>query len=161
MYVQAMATACHKQARCRSPPSLMQHSGYAPAKCNCKCNCNCNRHLMVIARGLGSPGDAQSGFACVLSSVWGERNPAHSGLCLGPGPGWRSLAPHGGLSGHKKVVSGSDFTFLESILEFWWPTGKFNFLSFDHILVPQGGSQGSPGGAKSGFLCVLSSVWGE
>ena len=119
MYVQAMATACHKQARCRSPPSLMQHSGYAPAKCNCKCNCNCNRHLMVIARGLGSPGDAQSGFACVLSSVWGERNPAHSGLCLGPGPGWRSLAPHGGFSGHKKVVSGPDFTF-------WGP-----FWSFD------------------------------
>ena len=109
----------------------------------------------------GSPGGAKTGCPCVLSFVWSERNPAHSSFCLGPGAGWPSLAPHGRLSGHEKVVPGSDSTFLGSILEFCWHMGKFIFLSFDHILVPQGRSQGSPGGAKSGFLCVLSSVWGE
>ena len=80
--------------------------------------------------GQGSPGGATSVCPCVLSSLWSDRNPVHSGFCLGPGADGRDLAPQDGLSGPEKVVSGSDFTFLRSILKFWWHTGKVDFRFF-------------------------------
>ena len=53
-----------------------------------------------------SPGGVQSGFLCVFISIWSERNSAQSGFCPGPGAGRHRLAPHGGLSGHKKPSLG-------------------------------------------------------
>ena len=88
----------------------------------------------------GVPGGVRSGFRRVLSSVWSERNPLLSGECLGPGAVGRSLAPHCGLSGHKKVVFWSDFTFLGSNLEFWWQLEKVDFLRFWSNFGAAGGS---------------------
>ena len=87
-------------------------------------------HFGAPGRSQGTPGGAKSRFPCVLSSIWIKRNPAHSGFCLGPGSGGRSLAPQSGHSGHKKCVSGPVFIFLGPFRSFGWHMGKLDFLSF-------------------------------
>ena len=78
----------------------------------------------------GHPGGVRSRFRRVLSSLWSKRISTQGSFSLGPGAGGHRLGPHGGLLRLRKVVFGSQFTFLVSILEFWWRPQKFIFFTF-------------------------------
>ena len=78
----------------------------------------------------GTPGGVRSRFRRVLSSLWSKRISTQGSVSLGPGAGGHRLGPHGGLLRLRKVVFGSQFTFLVSILEFWWHPQKPIFSPF-------------------------------
>ena len=60
--------------------------------------------------------------------------------------------------GIRKVVFGSDFTFLGSFLEFWWYPRKIKFFTISsHLAAPRG----TPGGVRSMFRRVFGSIWGQ
>ena len=67
-------------------------------------------------------------FSCVLSSIWSDRNHAHSGFCLEPGAGGRGLAPQGGISGHNMSSRGRISHFWGS---FWCFGGTWGKSIFD------------------------------
>ena len=92
-----------------------------------------------MGRLQGYPGGVRSRFARVLSPLWSKRISAQGSFFLGPGAGGHRLGPHGVLLRLRKVVFGSPFTFLVSILEFWWHPQKSIFFTF---WITFGGSQG-------------------
>ena len=78
----------------------------------------------------GTPGGVRSRFGRVLSSLLSKRICTQGSFSLGPGAGGHRLGPHGGLLKLRKGVFGSQFTFLVSILEFWWHPQKSIFSVF-------------------------------
>ena len=93
--------------------------------------------LSHLAAPRGTPGGVRSMFRRVLNSLCSKRISTQGSVSLGPGAGGHRLGPHGGLLRLRKVVFGSKFTFLVSILEFWWHPQKSIFFTF---LVIFGGS---------------------
>ena len=86
--------------------------------------------LSHLATPRGTPGGVRSRFRRVLSSLWSKRISTQGSVSLGPGAGGHRLGRHGGLLRLRKVVFGSQFTFLVSILEFWWHPQKSIFFTF-------------------------------
>ena len=101
--------------------------------------------LSHLAAPRGTPGGVRSMFRRVLSSLWSKRICAQGSFSLGPGAGGHRLGPHGGLLRLKKVVFGSQFTFLVSILEFWWHPQKSIFFTFLSLLAAPRGVPGASG----------------